>query len=197
MLAREYIPENFRQLNMLRLFLPARGKDDGPQHWSTLLLEGEELTGSSDWNELYARSMQGQPAKEPPQAAMGLLDPPRAAALKELLLHRLGEEAPFAIRSWSGYAETSGGPERSEFDGREYLHETLTLRDLLNRAQNDRIPDFGHALDGRFAWGSNLYPDSLIIAADPELFRAFFKDPRLEVVSIVEHRDVLPWSSGD
>lgn len=53
MLAREYIPENFRQLNMLRLFLPARGQYDGPQYWSTLLLEGEELTGSSDWNELY------------------------------------------------------------------------------------------------------------------------------------------------
>lgn len=197
MLAREYIPENFRQLNMLRLFLSARGQYDGPQYWSTLLREGEELTGPSDWNALYARSMQGLPAEEPSQAAMGLLDPPRAAALKERLLHRLGAEAPFAIRSRSGYAETSGGPERSEFDGREYLHETLTLRDLLNRAQNDRIPGVGHALDGRFAWGSNPYPDSLIMAADPELFRAFFKDPRLEVVSIVEHRDVLPWSSGD
>lgn len=197
MLAREYIPENFRQLNMLRLFLPARGQDDGPQCWSPLLLEDEELTGSNDWNELYARPMQGQPAKEPPQAAMGLLDPPRAAALKELLRHRPGAEAPFAIRSGSGSAETSGGPEHSDFDGREYLHETVTLRDLLNRAQNDRIPDFRHALDRRFAWGSNLYPDSLIIAADPELFRAFFKDPRLEAVSIVEHRAVLPRSSGD
>lgn len=197
MLAREYIPENFRQLNMLRLFLPARGQYDGPQYWSTLLLEGEELTGSSDWNELCARSTQGRPTKEPPQAAMGGLDSPRAAALKEPLLPRLGAEAPFAIRSWSGYAETSGGPEHSDFDGREYLHGTLTLRYLLNRAQNDRIPDFGHALDGRFDWGSKLYPNSLNIAADPELSRAFFKYRRREVASIVEHRDVLPWRSGD
>lgn len=197
MLAREFIPAEYRGLHMLRLFLPARGTNDRAQRWSDLLYVGDELSGSSDWNELYSRFAQDHPGKDWPQAAMGLLDPPRAAAFEELLIPRLGADATFRTRTWSGHAPQHPGSETSVFDGREYQHESLDLRQVLARARTKRIPDFGHDLAGRFAWGSNIYPDSLIIAAEPEIFRAFFNEPRLEVVSIVEHRDILPASSGD
>lgn len=196
-LARDLVPADYRRLHLLRLFLPAVDSHGRPRPWSALLPEGEELDASADWNELYSRFAQEHPDEDWPTAARGLLDAPRAAALEDLLLPRFGPEAPFATKTWVGYAPGSAGPASSVRDGREYLHETLSLRELLNRARTDSIPDFGHDAEGRLAWGSNLYPDSLVIAADPGLFRAFFHEPHLEVASIRQHRDILPASSGD
>lgn len=197
MLAADYIPASYQHLPMLRLFLPAVDEDDRPVLWSSLLLDDDELSGSSDWNELYERFDAGRPATDRPQAAMGRLDADRRSALIEILFPHVGAEALFQTRSWAGYAVAGAGPESSVFCGQEYLHETLTLTQALERASADRMPDFGNDLHGTFAWGNNLYPDSLVIAASPEIFTAFFNDPRLEVASIVKHRDVLPLSSGD
>lgn len=197
MLARDYIPSSYRHLNMLRLFLPARDENERPRYWAELLYEGEELNGSSDWNELYSRLAHDRPGEDRPRAAMGMLDTARATAFKELLFPTLGAENEILTKTWSGYAPDNAGPDSTFFGEQEYQHETLTLREVLQRAAHDRIPDFGHDFAGRFAWGSNLYPDSLVIAADPDIFRAFFTDPRLEVASIVRHRDFLPASSGD
>lgn len=197
MLAADYIPAPYQHLPILRLFLPAVDEHERPVLWSSLLLDDDQLTGSSDWNELYERFDAGRPTTDRPQAAMGCLDDDRFSALKSILFPRLGVDALFQTHSWTGYAVAGAGPESSVFNGQEYLHETLPLHQALTRASTNRIPDFGNDLHGAFAWGSNLYPDSLVIAAESEIFKAFFNDQRLEAVSIVKHRDVLPLSSGD
>lgn len=196
-LAQDLVPANYLHLRLLRLFLPAVDSHGRPRHWSALLPEGDELDASADWNELYSRVAHDRPGEDWPRAAMGVLDTVRATAFKELLYPTLGAETELLTKTWSGYAPDNAGLESSFFGEQEYQHETLTLREVLERAAHDRIPDFGHDFAGRFAWGSNLYPDSLVIAADPEIFRAFFTDPRLEVASIAQHRDISPASSGD
>ncbi|MFL4472693.1 hypothetical protein ACIPVK_01695 [Paeniglutamicibacter sp. MACA_103] len=58
----------------------------------------------------------------------------------------------------------------------------------------DHVPEFIEDPRQAFAWGTGLYPDSLVIAAEPDVFRALHQDLRLEVVSLAPHRDVLPAS---
>lgn len=111
MLAADYIPASYQHLAMLRLFLPAVDEHDRPVLWSSLLLDDDELSGSSDWNELYERFDAGRPATDRPQAAMGRLDADRRSALTEILFPHVGAEALFQTRSWAGYAVAGAGPD--------------------------------------------------------------------------------------
>ena len=67
----------------------------------------------------------------------------------------------------------------------------------MQKATSDRIPEFAHDDLGNFAWGTNLYPDSLIIASTEPIYRALINDPRLDTVMIRRESDLLPVSSGD
>ncbi|WP_411731860.1 hypothetical protein [Paeniglutamicibacter sp.] len=78
--------------------------------------------------------------------------------------------------------------------GHEFLHENLGIEEIIFRGVRDQVPGFVEDPHRAFAWGTGLYPDSLVIAAAPDLFRALHQDPRLELAFLVPHPDVLPAS---
>ncbi|EMQ99501.1 hypothetical protein ACIGB6_17390 [Paeniglutamicibacter gangotriensis] len=193
MLARDYIGDKFRSLHLLRLFLPAHDRSEAPLRWSSLLPPGAELEASADWNELWCAFLVDHPGTELPDAPLGGLDRETAAALREILGAHLDAEVQLHTRSWIGHSRPfTPQALTSLFHGREYLHEDLGLEGIIFRGVRDQVPEFVEDPHHAFAWGTCLYPDSLVIAAAPALFRALHQDPRLEVVSIVSHRDILP-----
>lgn len=76
----------------------------------------------------------------------------------------------------------------------EYAHTALNNEDVR---EGQRVPEFAWDDERLFAWGTRLYPDSLVIAAEVEKFRQLRNDPRLDTVFIAPERDILPSSSGD
>lgn len=197
MLAREYIGEEFRSLHLLRLFLPAYDNHEEPRRWSSLLPPGVVLEASMDCNELWSTYLVDRPDAEPPDAPLGRLDRETAAALREILGAHLDTDLLLHTRTWVGRSRPfTPQATTSFFHGQEYLHEDLGLEEILFRGVRDQVPDFVEDPNHSFAWGTELYPDSLVIAASPDLFRALHQDPRLEVVSLVPNRDVLPISFG-
>ncbi|GAA1889977.1 hypothetical protein GCM10009715_39730 [Paeniglutamicibacter psychrophenolicus] len=193
MLARDYIGEEFRSLRLLRLFLPAHDHSDAPLRWSSLLPSGAGLEASADCNELWSSYLEEHPDAYPPDAPLGRLDRETAAVLREILGAHLGTDLLLNTRSWVGRSRPfTPQATTSNFYGQEYLHEDLCIEEIIFRGVRDQVPDFVEDPNHSFAWGTGLYPDSLVIAASPDLFRALHQDLRLEVVSIVPHRDVLP-----
>ncbi len=193
MLASDYIGEDFRSLHLLRLFLPAYDDYEIPRRWSSLLPTGAGLEASADCNELWSAYLVDHPGVELPAAPLGRLDRETAAALREILGRQLGTNVRLRTRSWVGRSRPfMPGATTSFFHGQEYLHEDLLLEEIVFRGVRDRVPDFVEDPNHAFAWGTGLYPDSLVVAASPDVFRALHQDPRLEVVSIASHRDVLP-----
>lgn len=197
MLAREYIGEEFRSLHLLRLFLPTYDDSGAPRSWSFLLPPGAGLEASADCNELWSAYLVDHPDAEIPDAPLGRLDRETAAALREILGAHLRTGVLLHTRSWVGRSRPfTPKATTSNFYGQEYLHEDLGIEEILFRGVRDQVPDFIEDPNQSFAWGTGLYPDSLVIAASPDLFRALHQDTRLEVVSVVPHRDVLPASFG-
>lgn len=78
--------------------------------------------------------------------------------------------------------------------GEDYFEAPLEATDIQAGV---RVPGFAWDDECRLAWGGRLYPDSLIVAAELKIFQRLIGDPRLDTISVVAHRDVLPWSSGD
>ena len=195
MLARKYIGKEFTSLRMLRLFLPARDGSDLPHSWSSMLPVGSELAASTDCNELVSAYLAEHPGAVLPTAPLGRLARDTAKALGELLGSWVSTNTLLDTRSWVGYSVPfTEQASTSFFDGREYLHEELSLDEIIFRGVRDQVPGFVEDPGGSFAWGTGLYPDSLIVAAAPELFSALHQDPRLEVVSVLPERDMLPIS---
>lgn len=193
MLARDYIGGEFRSLHLLRLFLPAFDHSEARRRWSSVLPPGAGLEASADCNELWSAYLADHPGAELPDAPLGRLDREGAAALREILGAHLDPGVRLHTRSWVGRSRPFMPQETtSSFHGKEYLHEDLVLDEILFRGVRYQVPDFVEDPGKAFAWGTGLYPDSLVVAASPDLFRALHQDPRLEVVSIVPHRDVLP-----
>ena len=195
MLARDYIGEEFRSLHLLRLFLPAYDNHEEPRRWSSLLAPGATLEASADCNELWSTYRVDHPEADLLDAPLGRLDRETADALREILGAHLGTGVLLHTRSWVGRSRPfTPQATTSFFHGQEYLHEDLGIEEIIFRGVRDQVPDFVEDPGKAFAWGTGLYPDSLVIAASPDLFRALHQDPRLEVVSIVSHRDVPPAS---
>lgn len=193
MLARNYIGSDFAELRLLRLFLPIYDSADLPRSWSSMLSEDAVLTASTDCNELVSDYHANHPLDLLPTAPMGRLDRDTANALEEILGSCVTTDALLRTRSWVGYSVPfTESATTSFFGGLEYLHEEIGLEEIIFRGVRDQVPAFIEDPHGSFAWGTGLYPDSLIIAAVPELFMALHQDPRLEVLSIVPDRDVLP-----
>jgi hypothetical protein len=179
MLAREYIGEEFRSLQLLRLFLPAYDNHEEPRRWSSLLPSGAGLEASADCNELWSTYLVDHPNAELPDAPLGRLDRETAAALREVLVAHLGTDLLLHTRTWVGRSRPfTPQATTSFFHGQEYLHEDLGIEEILFRGVRDQVPDFVEDPTHSFAWGTGLNPDSLVIAASPDLFRALHQDPR-------------------
>jgi hypothetical protein len=198
--ARDLVPDRYSALPILRLFLPLIGANNRAQRWSSFLSDGIELTGSIEWAEvwdLYAAS--AAVATAPPIPARGHLDGLTARALTDALVLQMTMDAVLHCRIWEGYSDvhdTPDSPAVRQF-GHDFLRSDLTVQQMVRTATSDRIPEFGNDDSGFFAWGTNLYPDSLIIASAGPIYRTLISDPRLDTVTIRKESDRLPVSSGD
>ena len=198
--ARDLVPDRYASLPMLRLFLPLIDANDQTRRWSSYLDDGIELTGSTDWFELWNRHKKSPGAFEPaPGPARGRLDPLTARALNDALMLRASPDTILHCLRWEGYAAVPANascPTVHQF-GHDFVCSDLTIQQVLHEATADRIPEFAHDDLGHFAWGTNLYPDSLIVASAKPIYRALINDPRLDTATIRKESDLLPVSSGD
>lgn len=117
------------------------------------------------------------------------MDEVTAAALREAFDGR----AATCLR-WAGNAEAS----RAATFVRVYQNDYVSTPFIAAELQaEEQVPEFVWDAAGEFAWGTHLYPDSLVIACEWEIFRALHTDPRLDTITVRADRDVLPGSSGD
>lgn len=198
--APDLVPDRYATLPMLRLFLPLIDAQDEPRRWSSYLGHGLDLTGSSAWSELWDRYAASGVAGEPaPTPARGRLDPLTAHALGDALMLQASPDTLLHCLHWEGYAAVPTGSGRHTVHrfGHDFVSSDQTIRQLMQKATNERIPEFAHDDLGHFAWGTNLYPDSLIIASTQSIYRALTNDPRLDTATIRTESDLLPVSSGD
>nr|WP_315267352.1 hypothetical protein [Microbacterium lemovicicum] len=93
---------------------------------------------------------------------------------------------------WGGYtdAPTSRAADRSG----DYVVGDFDLTTLRG---GDQLPEFCWDEGHSFAWGTRVYPDSLIIAAAPTIYKRLSADRRIDTVGLIPTRDVLPVSGGD
>ena len=190
--ARDFIPSTHRGLSMLRLYLPFRDPtfDEGKNIVrGSRYVSVEDHSASLDWFEATAGIAEEQPSVRGLVSCMGVLDEETANALREAI----GVVELQCLR-WMGYGEAPHTRSPRRVFGEEYFQARLSLDDVK---AGRRIPEFAWDAGRRLAWGGRLYPDSLIVAAEPPIFRQLIKDPRLDTVSVRADRDDLPPSAGD
>ncbi|MEV5070854.1 hypothetical protein MRBLMI12_002470 [Microbacterium sp. LMI12-1-1.1] len=186
--ARDFVPASHRDLPMLRVYLPFIDRDGTAVRWSRFV-DVEEHSASLNWFEATRRIAEERPAVRDLVSCMGELDGSTAEALRDAI----GDLSLRCLR-WVGYGEVPVTDSPIRVFGEEYFEADLVPADVES---GRRIPEFAWDADKRLAWGSRLYPDSLIVAAEPSIFRRLRDDPRLDSVSVRVDRDVLPGSSGD
>lgn len=188
LLTLNYIGKVFAALRTLRLFLPAYDNADLPVSWSSMLPAGTELSASTDGTELVSDQLAKNPGVLLPSAPLGRLSRDVANALGDILGSWVNSASLLRTRSWVGYSGPfTGSVATSFFGGHEYLQEEISLEEIIFRSVRDQVPAFVEDPHGVFAWDTGLYPDPLIIAAVPELFKAFHQDPRLKVFTIASN----------
>lgn len=186
--AREFVPASHRGLPMLRLFLPFVAPDDGTVRWSRYV-DIAQQPASLSWWEVADRVADAHPGVRDLISCMGVLDAPTAAALRDAV-----GSLPMRRLRWKGYRVTPGPADTRRVHGNDFFEDDLDPADLCAEA---RVPEFAWDADGRLAWGARLYPDSLIVAADPSLFRRLHEDARLDTATVRPDRDTVPPSAGD
>jgi hypothetical protein len=186
--ARDLIPVTHRHLPMVRVLLPLLDGRGRPVRWSTFMSPTEVLA-SVTWWEVAERAAEDQPGVLDLRPAGGELDDTTAGALAEFV----GAGTFNALR-WTGYGEAEmGDASHATIYGEEYL---LARTDRTELVGGSRLPEFAWDDAGRFAWGTRLYPDSLVLAADLGRIQWAHADPRLDT-TIVRPADVFPPSAAD
>jgi len=187
-LARDFVPPSFRHLPMVRLLLPLLDGADRVVRWSEYVTLDEELA-SLDWRQVVDRVDKNRPEIRDLVPTRGILDTITAAALQGLLM---GTQVT-SLR-WMGY---SGSPSTSSpvrIYGNEYFAAPLSPRELK---AGERVPEFGWDDHGSLAWGTHLYPDSLVVAGSLDRIRLVHADPRVDSIVVRPGDDILPPSFGD
>lgn len=188
-LAREFIPESHRGLPMVRILLPMWGDHDGSTvRWSEYVALDEELA-SLDWWDVVERNAEERPEIRDLVSCRGEMD----AATVEGLSEAVGDAELMSLR-WMGYAGNPFTNDPVRVFGNDFFPAVLRRDDLL---VGERVPEFAWDEDGTIAWGTHLYPDSLILAGDIARVRRVHADPRLDTIVVRPDEDVLPPSSGD
>ncbi|NYF18297.1 hypothetical protein HDC37_003153 [Microbacterium sp. AK009] len=172
---------------MLRVYLPFIDVDGSFVRWSQYV-DVEENSASLSWFEATRHLVAEHPGIDDLVSCMGQPDESTAQALRDVI----GDLQMRRLRR-VGYGEVPTAPS-VRVHGEDYLEADLVPADI---AAERRIPEFAWDADRRLAWGSRLYPDSLIIAAELSSFRRLRNDPRLDSSSIRVERDQLPPISGD
>ncbi|WP_146145306.1 hypothetical protein [Microbacterium timonense] len=185
-LAPDFVPASHRGLPMLRLYLPFIDRDGKSVRWSRYV-DVENHPASLNWFEATQQVAQEQPEIRDLVSCMGELDESTAEALRDAI----GDMAMRCLR-WVGYGEVPiDSPVRVH--GQDYFAADLSPADV---EAGRRVPEFAWDVETRLAWGGRLYPDSLIVAAEPPIFRQLRNDPRLDSVT-ARAEDALPGSVGD
>lgn len=183
-LASDFIPTSHAHLRVLRLFLPW-GSERGLVRWSSELAGVASLNASTTWADLKATTSSVRAPLLLPRP--GLPGDQVASALRQCI-----GSLSLTAASWIGYGEVEEAAELSGVD--DFMFESFTAERVFGDA---RLPEFVWDDQGEFAWGSRIYADSLVIAADAARFRALHRDPRLDVVSVIRQQDMLPGSAFD
>lgn len=188
----DIIPSTHRDLPMLRLFLPFRepslDETENIVRWSRYV-SVEDQSASLDWFEATAGMAQEQPSIRGLVSCMGELDEETANALRDAI-----GSIKLQYLRWMGYAEAPRTNSPGRVFGDEYFEAHVSFDDAM---AGRRVPEFAWDAERRLAWGGRLYPDSLIVAAEPFLFRQLMDDLRLDTVPVRADRDLLPRSAGD
>ena len=186
--ASDFIPESHHSLPMLRIFLPLVNERGNFVRWSRFV-PFDEATASLDWFELADRVAIEEPGVRDLVSCRGELDDATVGALRDavgnVVLHSL---------HWVGYASGRQSCSTCRMLGEDYFEAPLEATDIHAGV---RVPEFVWDDEYRLAWGGRLYPDSLVVAAELNIFQRLIADPRLDTISVVVDRDVLPPSSGD
>jgi hypothetical protein len=186
--ARDFIPDSHRELLLLRIFLPLLQEERRPVRWSTFMSLDHE-PASLSWRELVDRVADHHPEIHRLVSCAGVLD----AATAEALHDAIGNTELNSLR-WDGYGDNTATATPIRVYENEYSLAHLPRTAL--RA-GERLPEFVWDDAGTFAWGTRLYPDSLIVACEPDRFTELHADPRLDTVTVRPERDILPASFGD
>ncbi|RLP75567.1 hypothetical protein D9V32_08820 [Mycetocola tolaasinivorans] len=185
----DLIPESHRGLRLARILSPWRLAGE-PRTWASLVSEGRELPANANWFEVADAGLtEGErSAATPPRSE---LTPEIARALTEIR----GALDARSIRyyRWAGYGfhgvEVAGVRET-------VVGSLLAIEAGTAFAAGSYPPTLAHDSAGRFALASLPYPDSIVVAADPELFLALHQTPGIEVVT-VSPEDTVPPSAND
>jgi len=182
-LARDFVPAAYCDL-LLRLLLPFIDEAGVVVGWSRYV-DLERVDASVDWFE----ATRGVVGADDLASCQGELDEDTAAALRDAI----GGRELTSLR-WTGYGEAAEDAPAVRVRGVEYAQAPLTAGDVV---AGRRVPEFAWDGAGELAWGGRLYPDSLVAAAAPSIFRQLHLDARVDVVSVRPDRDILPPSAGD
>ncbi len=186
--ARDFVPESHRRLPMLRVLLPLIDRDDRLVRWSDYVSLSAELASLSWWT-VIDRTAQDRPEVGDLVSCRGALDAATLAGLDDVI----GASALTALR-WVGYAEHPVTDPSVRVFGNEFSAAPLCRGELR---VGERVPEFAWDEDGAIAWGTHLYPDSLILAGEITRIRRAHADPRLDTIIVRPDVDVLPASWGD
>lgn len=185
-LAIDFVPARYRAHRAVRLLFPFRDRAHALVSWRDLIPADAALPASLGWHELLDRASRDPGDFEP---ASGILDEGSAAALADLI-----EGLEMTCLRWAGYGDGTEVRDPVDIDGARYARGPL---DSAMIRAGLRVPSFAWDASGRLAWGSRLYPDSLVVAADLDHFRRMHADARLTATGVRTDRDVLPPSAGD
>lgn len=187
-LVSDLIPEHHQHLPMLRVFLPVCREIDELARWSDFVSLNDE-SASLEWSDVVERVREYRPRIQEFAPATGELDVDTQVALVEAI----GSINLSSLR-WMGYPEAPRMGRPVRVFGDDYYPSALEPSDLeIGR----RIPEFAWDASGRIAWGSRLYGDSFVVAAEPEVAQRLHRDPRIDTVPVRVNFDVMPRSAGD
>lgn len=187
------IPATHEGLRRLRLFFPGR-LDDDSLPWQSLLTSSGELPPDADWHELRQAALEVEQfptlaAAAPPTGRLGFTE---AAALQDAI--GMLADPRMTCLHWRGYEQQPDiTGNTTVIDGNIYTEAPLTAEDLT---EGRYLPSFAWDNHGALAWGSRPYPDSMVIAARDDIFRALHQNADIETVSIT-HTTILPPSAAD
>lgn len=185
---RDFIAASHRRLPMVRVLLPMRDDADRVVRWSEYVSLEDELA-SLDWRAVVERNVTHRPRIRDLESCRGVIDAQTSAALGDAV----GDLELTALR-WTGYAMSAQSAPTIRVYGNEFASADFRRGDV--RAA-ERLPEFVWDAAGVFAWGTHLYPDSLIVAAEITRLRRIHADPRLDTIAVRVDSDALPPSAGD
>lgn len=184
--AEQLIPASHRHLGIIRLFLPyeykeARGEPPKLVRWSELEVARSgtpRLKANAEFLDYL------MPALPEYRGRFTHKDDDSGAPGHELAQALKEYTKPLGILHGYHWSELDAAPkssDRVQIFGDDYDHYSFNGTEITSEK---RLPQFVVDEQGKFAWGANLFPDSLIIAAPGYICDQMSADPRLDTALV-------------